>query len=168
MVNDSLTQASGYFHSVPLDIFILVGLLVASTFLTFQFGKKTVLALLLALYPALIITGALPFSIAAGASSAQTTQINAGIFVAMWIAVFFLTRPFFVSSYPSRKMTQFIEAVSLGVLLSGALIASAYHLKLFPTLYAFSPPSDQVFSSELAFFAWLAAPFIGILLFVRS
>lgn len=167
MVNEGLQTATGYFHSIPLDVIILVVCSIALTFCAYQFGKKTALALMLALYPGFTLFLAFPF-VWTNTSNTQAAYTGAGIFLVFWIAAFFLTRPFFVSSYPTRHLTQFIEAFALGVVTTGTAVAVGYHVKIFPALYAFAPATAKIFDGNIAFFAWALVPLIGILLFIRA
>lgn len=166
MVNEGLQTATGYFHSIPLDIIVLVVGSVALTFVAYRFGKRTALALLLALYPALALFGAFPF-MWTGQSALQSAYASAGLFATLWVASFLLTRPFFISSYPTRHLTQFIEAISLGIITMGTAVAIGYRIALLPALYTFAPAIAKVFAGDLVFFSWILLPFIGILLFVR-
>ncbi len=167
MVNEGLTTATGYFHSIPLDVIVLAVCTIALTFCAYQFGKKTALALMLALYPAFTLFLTFPF-VWTHSSNTQAAYTSAGLFLVFWIAAFLLTRSFFVSSYPTRHLTQFIEALSLGVMTTGMAVAMGYHVKIFPALYAFAPPTAKIFDGNIAFFAWALVPLIGILLFIRA
>lgn len=168
-LNQGLQTATGYFHSASLDIVIIVGLVIFCTFLTFQFGKRTVLAFILALYPSLALFTAFPFKWTSGALSAVPEKyVGVLLFCILWFGVFFLLRRFIVSSYSTRHFVQFFEAFCIGSIASGLILAIAYRTAIFPSLYAFSNETAKLFSGDFTFFLWLLAPFIGMVVFMRS
>lgn len=166
MVNEGIATATDYFHSIPIDIIVVALSILACIAIGYYAGKKTMLAILLALYPTLILFQALPFTWAM--PNLQIAYTSAGLFAVIWIASFFVIRPFFAISYPMRRSTQLTEVGLLGVMTVGTTIAMGYHAKLFPALYAFAPQTSHIFQGDIAFFAWALIPLIGIILFIRA
>lgn len=166
MVNEGIATATDYFHSIPIDIIVLTVSVIAVAAATYYVGKKMSLALLLALYPALILFQALPFVFTT--PQAQVAYTRGGLFLIVWFASFFAIRPFFSSSYPVRSSTQLTEAAFFGVTVVGMAIAIAYRANIFPALYAFAPAMVRMFQGDIPFFAWMLVPLVGMMIFIRA
>lgn|GEM_PF-3291931 len=166
MFDQVTSNAVASLSSISADIFAGIAVVILFVALAMARGKGTVLAFLLALYPAALITAYFPYYdlIAVGRSQYITILT---VFSVVTLAIFAVIRNYIEADYQHHGFWRLLEYVLLAVITTGLLFALLYHVVSIEQLYDFSVILDSLFASSLALFTWLVVPFVAIPLFVR-
>lgn len=158
-----------FISSISADILGMVGIVVLLFALGLARGKKFLLTFLLALYPSALVTAQFPFythlqgmGVRGVDAIAPLLVLGLSIVTTMWVI-----RRYVNAGYQERTFWRVVETATLSIAGAGLLLALLYHVASLEPVYNFGPAIDALFSSSLAFFAWLIAPIVGIQLFVR-
>ncbi len=153
--------------SLSSDVLLLGGALTLCVALGLTKGKDTLLALLLALYPAVVVTGECPFYGRLGGSMGGVLEPMV-VFLVTWVAVFFIIQNYIHSMYPASGFWRLVEIVVLSLGAVGLCVAALYHVVGIERIHDFSSLIDTLVAAPAAWAAWIVAPLMSIPLFVRS
>ena len=134
--------------------FIVIAALVMA--FAFYFGHDRLLPLIAALFMAITLSKAFPFSSMLPVNPYTQVGLYAGFVVIGLIA--FSGLSYFMAS----GSIGFVKTGILSVLTAGLIIAIAIHFLSIENIYAFSAPTKALFASNQAFFWWLIAPLAGL------
>jgi len=157
----SVVHSFGTLSTDVLGVFAFVVLLIA---LGLSKGKKILFTLLLALYPATLLTYFFPFYEIIHIENVAKEFVSLVVFFVTFILSFLLIRKHIYAEYQYNSLRRFLEVLVLSVTVIGFLIASLYHVAGLDTYYSFSYIFTILFSSPTAFFLWTVTPLTNMLL----
>jgi hypothetical protein len=166
------TSVLGYVSSFSADILVVGGLLAFMFGLGVVRGKDTLITLLLALYPAALLTLAFPYydlmGFSTGKGGAAGVPDKLLVFVVTCVALFFILRGYVNCRYQQQAFWRFVELTALAVGAAGLTAAALCHVVGIEQYHPLVPLLHAVFASGMAWFLWLLAPLAAIPLFVRT
>jgi hypothetical protein len=128
-------------------------------------GRSVLIALLFALYPAMLITTHLPYTQIPSITGAPGRLV---VFALSLAVGFIALRRYLTHTFFFGGLYRWFELGILSVVLAGVTGVALYHHVDIGTLYTFSNLFDQLFLSPVAHIAWLAAGLLVTPLFVRG
>ncbi len=149
------------------DLFILLFFIIASLLYGFSLGRERIMAILVAVYVALAIVKALPFtndiSAQIGIQKVFLFQIFSflGAFV---ILFFFLSRSILLSSLERNQRGSWWQIFFFSFLHVGLIIAVILSFLPREAITALAPWTQQVFVSDVGYFVWIVAPVLAMML----
>lgn len=166
MFDQVTSSAVASLSSISADIFVSIAVVILFVALAMARGKDRVLAFLIALYPAALITAYFPYyDLVAVGRSQYITVLT--VFFVVALAIYAVLRKYIEASYQHHGFWRLLEYVLLAAITTGLLFALLYHVVSIEQLHDFSVILDSLFGSSLALFTWLVVPFVAIPLFVR-
>lgn len=159
------TLADVFFVS-PFDILIislLFGMLVG---FGFQYGKRHIITLLLTAYLTTLLYIFFPYTekiLEFESDALPLTAIIIATFTVLFLALYVLFIRMVHISFPLSSGKRWLEVLLIGFVGTTFIIALLYHIIPLEAVYDFSPPIDRFFESTTAFFWWLVAPLVVLL-----
>ncbi len=154
--------------SVGVDIFGVLSLLALATAAALTRGKDVLLTILVALYPAALITQTFPYYGRVSLELANSdTYERLIVLLISSIIIFTVMRKYLKSTFQLRVVWRFVEALVLAVSITGLFLAVLFNVVNIATLYSFSVVFYALFATPVALFGWLLVPIVSIPLFVR-
>jgi hypothetical protein len=163
--DDILRDLVGTVISLGTDFFsfvILAGVLAAYGFYT---GRDRLVALTLALYPALLVHSTLPESWFA--SFGGGPWISIGLFAALAIAAN-MAIVGVVNGVGGSSFPDILGLIVIAGACAGLLIAIALYSLPVQQVFAFNDATLALFTSQVALFWWYLAPLVAVFFFARS
>ena len=138
--------------------FIVIAALIAA--FSFYFGRDRLMALIAALYAAVILYQKFPFQSLIPAGNAY---FQIGLYLAL--ALIALVAFSGLSAFLAQSTSSFLGTAVLSITAAGMILAIAIHILPVQQIYTFSAPTLALFASDQMFFGWLAAPLVGLFFF---
>jgi len=135
-----------------LPFIVLAGL----TFLfSLYFGRDRFAPLIASLYAALALYTAFPYG-----SSLTGPYMRIGLYIILALIGFlaFYGLSFFIA----RSTAEVFSQIVLSILVAGFVLAISIHVLPVQDIYHFTDATKALFSSDQAYFWWLAAPLVGL------
>jgi len=162
------TQLRTSLMSVSMDAIMVLSVLALATSAALTRGKEVLLTVLVALYPATMITELFPHYGRVSVSMAQSdTYERLAVFLVATLLIFLILRKYLRSTFQLRAIWRFIESFMLGVSITGLFFAALFNVVHIETIYDFSVVFYMLFATPAALFGWLLVPIVSIPLFVR-
>jgi len=154
-----LKSAVDVFISFGTDFFAFIVIAGVIATLSFYFGRDRLVALIAALFSAIVLYQAFPY----GSLLPSGAYIQIGLYLAFVLVavIAFLG----LSAFLARSTSTFLGTAVLSITTAGMLLAIAIHVLPVQDVYTFSAPTLALFASPQAFFWWLAAPLVGLFFF---
>jgi hypothetical protein len=148
-----------------IDVIVMGLVVVVCSIVGFVRGRALLLALLFALYPAMLLTEHAPRAVLDLVVAGAYGRLS--IFLAVLVGATYVlhrhvSRTFFLST-----MWRWLEAVVLSLCVVGLGMTALYHSVNILTAFTFSPLADTLFLSPWAHALWLFAPLGALPLAVR-
>lgn len=147
-----VTTAATHF-SLPSDIIFILLLVAVVAIYTFWRGKSKGVSLIIATYPAILLYQYLPYF------KQADVRVDILIFLIILIAVHLIINRFTELDFSFSKLGKAFDSLVLGILSTGLLLWTSYHIVIIASLYAFSPSIAHIFADQYSFW-WLVAPLI--------
>lgn len=160
-----VTAFFGTVTSVSVDVVILLVAVAILVALGLAQGKSTLIALIVSVYPAILLTETSPLSFAE--TYTKAVPMRAVLLMAIMAITFFVLRAAVICHASLNPVWKFFEVLTLAICLTGLVVAALYHVADIERYYTFSIMLQKVIVSPEAWFAWLAAPFASMVLLVR-
>lgn len=160
-VGQSLDSVVDVVVAFGADFFAFIVLAAVIFGMAFYFGRDRLLALMAAVYAAVVLYQTFPYTSWLPEGNAW---VQIGLYlvflIAGWVAFSGL------SYFLSRSDTEgFLGTAILSAATAGILIAIGVHVLPVTEIYTFSAPTLALFQSEEAFFLWLLAPLAALFAF---
>lgn len=155
--------------SLSSDIVVIAALTAVFASVGLFFGKDRLVALILTFYPAGLIFTHFPYFskyTQPKIYAFQNSLIALGIFLIIFIVVYFIIRNFVSSDFSFSSIKKVVEAGVLGLAASSLAILFSYNVVNLSKLYNFSSGIDRLFDGS-ALFWWLLAPFVILFIFKK-
>ena len=170
MFNETTSSVVSSLSKISVDIFGVLGVVILLVALGLANGKKTLIVILLSLYPAALVTEFFPFY---GGVPFITEVVPIGteplvLFILSEGVTIFIIKNYIETTFQIRSFWRFVEITALSIATVGLGIALLYHIVDIDTFYNSSIILDSLFSSPTALWLWLVAPLASISLFVRA
>ena len=169
MFNETTSSVVSSLSNISADIFGVLGVIILLVALGLTYGKKTLLVVLLSLYPTALVTHFFPFyggiPFVTGTIPLKFEPLM--LFILSLVGSIFTIKNYIDTSYQIHSFWRFVEIISLSVTASGLGIALLYHIVEIDNFYNFSTILNSLFESSTALWLWLIAPLASISLFVR-
>lgn len=152
---ETLTETvSTQFHSIPVDVLVLVTLVVVGTIYALTRGKHALFSFSLSTFPAAVVTPLFEKLI-------SNTLPELAVFLCIAGALhFFLYHTLRGTTYRDGAR-HVIETFFLSVSVVGSLLALLLLSITFSDIYSFSPGISKLFTGQLITLLWFAAPFVA-------
>jgi len=128
----------------------------------FYFGGDRLMPLIAAIYAGVPLYMAFPFL----SILPDTAYVHIGLYVVLVLVALIAFSG--LSYFMASNNVGFINIAVLAALTAGLFLAIAIHILPIEEVYTFSEPTKALFTSENAFFWWLAAPIAGLFFFGRG
>lgn len=166
MLNTLSSETLAYLSSLGVDVLALVVVAFVLSSLGFVKGKYELIALLLAVYPAALLTLLFPYAETLGFGNGPLDKtLMFGSFLLVGTLLF---RMYIETSFTRSRAWRVVEILILALACTGATLATLIHVCNVEQLYAFSPLIRDIFGGPVGLFWWLVGPLASIPLFVRS
>jgi len=149
---------------VSLDMFVVCVALVCAVGLGLLRGRGVLVAAAFSLYPAILFAGSVPLD---RVGMAVGGFAHLAVFAAACVAVFCIVRRHVESWRSAGGVRNMLGVVLLAVGVVGLTFAALYHAVGFERTYDFTALLDAAFAAKGAWYAWLAAPAVGLLVLPR-
>ncbi|MEK9176852.1 MAG: hypothetical protein AAB923_00995 [Patescibacteria group bacterium] len=161
-VSVPLKSAVDLFIGFGTDFFAFIVLAALVAAFAFYLGSDRLSALIGAVYAAIPLYLAFPYRDALP----ENPWVSLGVFVAFTAlgVIAFSGLSYFMAS----TSVGFIRVLALSVITAGFVIAVAIHVLPVEDIYTFSEPTKALFTSDTAYFWWLAAPLAGLFFLGRT
>lgn len=161
-IAEPLKAALDYIIAFGADFFAFIVVAGAIATLAFYFGRDRLVSLIAALYAAIVLYRAFPYT---SLLPADNAYVQIGVFVAFaFVALIAFAG---LSFFLARSTSSFFGTAVLSGVTAGLVLAIAIHVLPVQTLYSFSAPTLALFASPEMFFWWLVAPLAGLFFFSR-
>jgi hypothetical protein len=153
-----------------IDAAVILSVVILFGWIALHYGKSRSIAVILALYIALLGYLNFPYSeqfFAFGETALHTLAIQAGLFIGMAIIAFVSIINVVVSESASGVVGKWIETLLLSLSTAALLIAFSYHVLPISEIYDFGSPIDQLFEVSSLFFWWLVGPLVILFFLTR-
>jgi len=147
--------------SFSSDIVVLVALSAIFASIGLFFGKKRLVAIILAFYPAGLIFSVFPFFKNATGFLSETL-----VFLVFFLLSFYLFGFILSTEFSYLRIRRLFEATILGITATALTISFSYHVVVVTSLYNFSTSIDRLFLGQM-YFWWLLIP-LGVLFILRK
>jgi hypothetical protein len=144
------------------DFFAFIVLASVIAVFAFYFGGDRLMPLIASLYAAIPLYTNFPFL----SSLPNTPYVLIGLYLTL--AVIALIAFSGLSYFMASSTVGFLNIAVLSGLTAGLFLAIAIHILPIEEVYTLSEPTKALFTSENAFFWWLAAPLAGLFFFGRG
>lgn len=170
MFNDTTSSVVSSLSTISADVFGIFAAVLLFVALGLANSKRSILLVLIALYPAGVLTYFFPWydylSFGSGQHMRQIEMLT--IFVVTAVGGVLIFKNYINASYESRTFWRILEITTLSIVTVGLAIALLYHVVGVDHFYNFSIIVTSLFASPYALWLWLIAPLITIQLFVRA
>ena len=143
------------FGFLTLDILIIVVLFIGTFIYSFNAGKKAVVKLILAVYPAVLIFKSLPFDL-------SDSMMIIGAFVILYIIFYFLLKRNFTAPSEYSGGKKFLDSLLISIASVFTLLIIYYKLLPIDEYYALKLPFSGLLIEKLPFYLTLLIPVILI------
>jgi hypothetical protein len=143
------------------DFFAFVAVAAVVAAFAFYFGRDRFMPLVASLYAAIPLWQVFPWH-----QFITTPLVSIALYFGIALAALIAFSG--LSAFLAGGSVGFIKLILLSGLTAGMILAIAIHILPVHELYTFSPPTLALFSSDQAFFIWLAAPLAGLFFFGRG
>ncbi len=166
MENILNTDAVMSLGSIGTDVIVILGVIVLLVALGFTKGKSELIALLVAVFPAALLTQFFPFM---GILTFGNPGLDrALVFGSFLIVIMLLLRPYIAGSYPKTSFWRSVEIVALSIACTGAIAAVLIQVCDIAQVYPLSGLILGAFMGPVGVFWWLVGGLAAIPLFVRA
>lgn len=160
-ISGALQWTVDFVIHVGTDFFAFVAVAAVIAAFAFYFGRDRFMPLIAAFYAAIPLWQAFPWLVYI-TTPLLSIALYLGLVVVALIAFSGL------SAFLAGGSVGFLKLIILSALNAGMALAIAVHILPVDELYTFSAPTLALFSSDQAFFLWLAAPLAGLFFFGRG
>ena len=141
---------------LTLDIIIILVILVAAFFYSYNSGKKYLVKCILSVFPALLIYQALPFV------TGKDDIIKIGVFVVAWIVFYFLLKKNFTAPSVHSGGKKFFDSFLLAISSVFMLLIIYYHILPISSLYELKLPFSGFLIEKIPFYITIIIPVLLI------
>lgn len=145
--------------SADFFAFIVIAAFVAA--FAFYFGRDRIVPLLAAMYAAIPLYIAFPYT-----ELLTTPLLHTGLYTILVIAGLIAFSG--LAAFIAEGSLGFFKMIVLAAVTAGMLIAVSIHILPVEEVYSYSAPTKALFSTTQAFFFWLLAPLIAVYIFGRG
>ena len=160
--SSELTSVMDHLFGLGTDFFSFIAVVAIVAIFAFYFGGDRLIPLIASLYVAIPLYTFFAYKDVVGE--------NPYLLVGLYMALVALSLIAFsgLSYFSGGGAIGFMKLGGLSILTAGLAVAIGVHILPIDKIYSFSAPTLALFSSDQAFFWWLAAPLAGLMLFGRG
>ncbi len=145
---------------MPIDYFVILGLIVVFSFVFFYFGKNKSISVTLSLYLGMLFYEKIPFieKLILKNKSQIFSSINHWLVYLILSVAFYLLISKHIDSFQSD--TSIPKSVIYGLAMTILILSISYFLIPSETIYNFGSQIDHLFVKNIGFYAYILAPIV--------